>query len=80
VHGPTSGLAPGAGASATGLLRRSGWPLSAALNVKAGIVRQAIMGTYVLHERTFSCQVNGNYLLLCRAMFHDLSKKTATSK
>jgi hypothetical protein len=42
------------------LLLSSGRSLSAARSAKAGIVRQAIMGTYVLHERTFSCQ-GGKY-------------------
>jgi hypothetical protein len=33
---------------------------SAALSSKPGMSRQAIMGTYVLYERTFPCQA-GNY-------------------
>ena len=45
-----------AGASATGLPASSGRRSSGALRAKAGIVRQATMGTFVLHEHTFSCQ------------------------
>jgi hypothetical protein len=34
---------------------------SAARNSKPGMRRQAIMGTYVLHEHLFACQVGGNW-------------------
>ena len=55
-HAPKSGRLPGGGASATGPRMSSGRERRAARRENAWMFRQAIMGTYVLHEHTFSCQ------------------------
>src|ERR1044072_7604740 len=56
VTGPTSASTPGSGASAAGSSARRGRSRSAARSSNPGMTRQAIMGTYVLHEHTFPCQ------------------------
>src|SRR5690348_14074141 len=57
VTGPINASAPGSGASAAGASARRGRSRSAARSSNPGMTRQAIMGTYVLHEHTFPCQV-----------------------
>jgi len=56
LTGPTNGSPPGSGASAHGLIESAGRLSRAALRSKLGMERQAITGTYVLPEHTFSCQ------------------------
>ena len=58
VTGPISGSPPGSGASAAGRSVRAGRFRSAAFSSNPGMERQAIMGTYVLHEHTFPCQAD----------------------
>jgi hypothetical protein len=57
VQAPTIGCSPGIGPRAAGLPLSSGLAFSAAWRSKAGIETQATIGTYVLHEHTFPCQV-----------------------
>ena len=56
VTGPSKGSVPATGDSAAGRRARPGCFRSAARNSKPGMRRQAIMGTYVLHEHLFACQ------------------------
>src|SRR5690242_9080082 len=56
VTQPTRGSDPGSGASAAARVARRGRSRSAARSSNPGMRMQAIMGTYVLHEQTFSCQ------------------------
>ena len=56
VTGPSSGSPPASGASAAGRSASDGCFRSAAFSSNPGMERQAIMGTYVLHEHTFPCQ------------------------
>ena len=56
VTGPSRGSVPATGDSAAGRSARPGCLRSAARNSKPGMRRQAIMGTYVLHEHLFPCQ------------------------
>src|SRR5215210_4687049 len=61
VTGPSTGSSPAAGASAAGRVASDGRDRSAARSGKPGIERQAIMGTYVLHEHVFAVKALGNY-------------------
>ena len=56
VTGPSSGSPPGSGERAAGRSVRAGCLRKAAFSSNPGMDRQAITGTYVLHEHTFSCQ------------------------
>ena len=57
VTGPMSGSPCGSGASAAGRSASVGVRRNAAFNSSPGMVTQAIMGTYVLYEHMFSCQL-----------------------
>ena len=56
VTGPSSGSPPGSGERAAGRSASDGVSRSAAFSSNPGMERQAITGTYVLHEHLFSCQ------------------------
>src|SRR5262245_43915229 len=58
VTAPSSGSPTGSGESAAGRSASPGAFRNAAFSSNPGMDRQAIMGTYVLHERTFPCQTN----------------------
>ena len=60
VTGPSSGSPTGSGASAAGRSASDGERRSAAFSSNPGMERQAITGTYVLHEHTFPCQPESN--------------------
>src|SRR5205823_5099446 len=57
VTGPISGSPPGSGESAAGRSASDGAFRKAASRSKPGMERQAIIGTYVLYEHTFPCQL-----------------------
>src|SRR6188472_2703046 len=56
VTGPSSGSVPGSGANAAARRQSRGRSCNAAWSSNPGTRMQAIMGTYVLYEHTFSCQ------------------------
>ena len=56
VTGPSSGSPTGSGDRAAGRNARDGVLRNAAFSSNPGMERQAITGTYVLHEHTFPCQ------------------------